>query len=98
MVMTQELVYTDNIYKEPPVITSKLFLNNTTQAVRLPKEVAFPPHVSEVEIIVQGNNRLLVPKKDLISWMLESPGFTDDFTTDPPENELPPREFSWDEE
>jgi antitoxin VapB len=41
---------------------TRLFTSNRTQAVRLPKDVAFPPEVEEVEIIRQGNARLLVPK------------------------------------
>lgn len=44
------------------VATTKLFMNNTTQAVRLPKDAAFPDDVTEVEIIVSGNARVIVPK------------------------------------
>lgn len=40
---------------------TRLFLSNTTQAVRLPKAVAFPDDVTEVEIIVDGDTRVLVP-------------------------------------
>jgi antitoxin VapB len=42
--------------------TTKLFVTNRTQAVRLPKELAFPPEVTEVEIIRQGSGVLVVPK------------------------------------
>jgi antitoxin VapB len=42
--------------------TTKLFVTNRTQAVRLPKELAFPPEVTEVEIIRQGSGVLIVPK------------------------------------
>lgn len=41
--------------------TTRLFHNNTTQAVRLSKDVAFPDDVSEVEVIVRGEARLIVP-------------------------------------
>lgn len=44
------------------VVVTKLFLNNKTQAVRLPKDVAFPDDVSEVEILVDGDARVIVPK------------------------------------
>lgn len=44
------------------VAATKLFLSNTTQAVRLPKDVAFPDDVVEVEIIVAGDARVVVPK------------------------------------
>jgi len=43
------------------VTTTKLFTNNTTQAVRLPKDVAFPDDVEEVDVVVVGDARLIVP-------------------------------------
>lgn len=53
------------------MVTSKLFLNHTTQAVRLPKEVAFSPEVTEVEILVQGDARVIVPKGKSWQWWYE---------------------------
>jgi antitoxin VapB len=44
------------------VTTTRLFLSNRTQAVRLPKDVAFPDDVTEVEILVAGEARIVVPK------------------------------------
>jgi antitoxin VapB len=38
-----------------------LFKSNQTQAVRLPKDVAFPDGVREVEIIKVGNSRVISP-------------------------------------
>lgn len=50
--------------------TTKLFKSNTTQAVRLPKDVAFPDGVTEVEIRVVGEGRLIVPKgRGLAHWL-----------------------------
>ncbi len=43
------------------VVKTRLFLSNRTQAVRLPKDVAFPPGVEEVEIIREGNRLVIVP-------------------------------------
>jgi antitoxin VapB len=40
---------------------STIFKTNKTQAVRLPKAVAFPEGVREVEIIVTGKGRLITP-------------------------------------
>lgn len=40
---------------------STVFKTNRTQAVRLPKSVAFPDTVREVEIIKLGQTRLIVP-------------------------------------
>ncbi|MCW2783906.1 MAG: Antitoxin VapB [Marmoricola sp.] len=76
------------------VATTKLFMNNTTQAVRLPKDVAFPDDVSEVEIIVSGNARVIVPKGGRIEYYLANrvPA-PDDFML---ERDQPPmQERSW---
>lgn len=48
--------------------TTKLFMSNRTQAVRLPKAVAFPDDVTEVEILVVGNARVIVPKGGRWEW------------------------------
>ena len=42
-------------------VTTTLFRSNKTQAVRLPKAVAFPGDVGEVEIIAIGSSRLICP-------------------------------------
>lgn len=51
--------------------TTKLFRSNTTQAVRLPKAVAFPSDVTEVEIIVDGEARVLVPAGRRIDYFFD---------------------------
>lgn len=38
-----------------------LFQNNRSQAVRLPKDVAFPAGVREVRILREGLRRVIVP-------------------------------------
>lgn len=48
--------------------TTKLFKSNTTQAVRLPKAVAFPEGVTEVEIVVDGDSRILRPVRADLAW------------------------------
>lgn len=40
---------------------STVFLTNRSQAVRLPKAVAFPEDVHQVEIIRLGQSRLISP-------------------------------------
>ncbi len=42
--------------------TTRLFHSSKTQAVRLPKAVAFPDGVEQVEVLVVGEARLIVPK------------------------------------
>jgi antitoxin VapB len=40
---------------------STVFVTNRSQAVRLPKALAFPEGVHQVEIIRLGNSRLITP-------------------------------------
>lgn len=73
------------------MVSSKLFLNNTTQAVRLPKDVAFPADVLEVDIIVQGEARILLPRGTGWSWWAEhAPRLPEDFALH--RDELSPEE------
>lgn len=52
---------------------TKLFQSNRSQAMRLPKDVAFPPAVSDVAIFRDGVRRVVVPANAV--W--------DDFFADP---------------
>lgn len=40
---------------------TSLFFSNRTQAVRLPKDVAFPPGVREVQILRDGPRVIIAP-------------------------------------
>lgn len=42
-------------------VTTSLFKSNKTQAIRLPKSVAFPDDVKEVEIMAVGATRIICP-------------------------------------
>ncbi|WP_220793301.1 type II toxin-antitoxin system VapB family antitoxin [Nocardioides stalactiti] len=53
------------------MVSTRLFMNNTTQAVRLPKAVAFPEEVTEVEIIVDGEARVIVPVGHRIDYFFD---------------------------
>jgi antitoxin VapB len=62
------------------VTTTKLFKSNQTQAVRLPKDVAFPDDVREVEIVKVGNSRIISPvghRWD--AFFARTPKVSDDF-------------------
>ncbi len=48
------------------MVATTLFKSNKSQAVRLPKDVAFPEDVREVIIIRDGNRRIIVPADS--SW------------------------------
>ncbi len=65
------------------VTKTKLFKSNQTQAVRLPKDVAFPEGVSEVEIVKDGNSRIITPvghRWD--SYFARKSKLSDDFLAD----------------
>ena len=56
-----------------------LFKSNKTQAVRLPKDVAFSEDVKEVEVLVVGESRIITPAKTCwASWFSGEPA-SDDF-------------------
>ena len=73
---------------------STIFLTNRSQAVRLPKAVAFPDDVHQVEIIRLGNSRLISPVgRRWDDVFLTGPRASDDFMTDrrqPPAEEREP--------
>lgn len=53
---------------------TKLFQSNRSQAVRLPKEVAFPADVSEVRILRDGARRVIAPADALWDDFFAAPG------------------------
>lgn len=70
---------------------STVFKTNRTQAVRLPKAMAFPEGVREVEIVRAGNSRIITPVgRRWDDFFLNGPVVSDDFMTerdDPPPEE-----------
>ena len=72
---------------------STVFTSNRSQAVRLPKPVAFPAGVHQVEIVKIGQSRLVSPVGH--RWddlFLNGPRATDDFMTDRAQPEPESRE------
>jgi antitoxin VapB len=73
---------------------SKVFITNRSQAVRLPKAMAFPGEVREVEIIKAGNSRIITPVgQRWTDFFLHGPRVSEDFMTerdDPPPEEREP--------
>lgn len=62
---------------------SKLFTSNKSQAVRLPKAVAFPEGVQEVEVTVVGKSRVISPVGS--RWddlFLNGPKLSEDFMSE----------------
>ena len=69
---------------------STLFKSNRSQAVRLPKDVAFSEDVHQVEIIKVGRSRVITPVGHRWDDLFESgPRASEDFMT---EREQPPPE------
>ncbi|NOX41881.1 MAG: AbrB/MazE/SpoVT family DNA-binding domain-containing protein [Alphaproteobacteria bacterium] len=61
---------------------ASVFKNNKSQAIRLPKRVALPPEVRQVDIVALGRARLIVPAGTAWeSWFAEGP-VTSDFMVD----------------
>jgi antitoxin VapB len=61
---------------------SSVFKSNKSQAIRLPKAVALPEHVKKVEIIAQGNTRLIVPAGGSWEAFFDGPRIDEDFLDD----------------
>ncbi len=51
-----------------------LFLSNRSQAVRLPKDVAFPKGVREVTVLRDGPRRVIVPANAAWDDFFDAPG------------------------
>jgi antitoxin VapB len=60
-------------------VHTRIFLSNRSQAVRLPKPVALPDSVKEVDIIAIGNQRLITPSGGSWDSWFDSPAVSDDF-------------------
>jgi len=65
-----------------PHVQTKVFKSNRSQAVRLPKAVAFPESIKEVEITAVGNRRIITPAGQSWDDWFAAPGVSSDFMTD----------------
>jgi antitoxin VapB len=62
-------------------VQTKLFKSNRSQAVRLPREVAFPKSVKEVEVTAIGRKRIIAPAGQSWDDWFEASGVSSDFMT-----------------
>lgn len=62
------------------MVRTTLFLTHKSQAVRLPRDVAFPDRVRDVTILRDGARRILIPSDALWDDFFDNPGI-----------DLPPR-------
>ena len=62
------------------MLTGSIFLNNRTQAVRLPAKARFPDDVKQVSVRVVGKDRILTPiEHTWDSFFLSDERVSDDF-------------------
>jgi antitoxin VapB len=71
-------------------VRTKIFKSNRSQAVRLPREVAFPDSVKDVEITAIGSKRMIAPAGQSWDEWFNAPGVSSDFMTErrQPEDQL----------
>ena len=63
--------------------TGTVFVNNRTQAVRLPLDVRLPEGVRKVEIRTKGQERIITPLgQSWDSFFLDGPRVSDDFLSE----------------
>jgi len=61
---------------------STVFVNNRTQAVRLPAELRFPENVKKVTVRAVGKERVIAPLMNTWdSFFIDYESVTDDFMT-----------------
>ena len=70
-----------------------VFVNNRTQAIRLPLDVRLPEGVHKVEIRVKGHERIIAPVgQTWDSFFLDTPPVADDFLEVRASQDQPERE------
>jgi len=75
------------------MLTSSVFENNRSQAVRIPAQVKFPAEVKKVTVRVVGNERILSPiEQSWDSFFLSNEQIDDDFITERASQEQAERE------
>ena len=92
---TAKQLYTIAIYFSLGVIMSigTVFVNNRTQAVRLPLDVRLPEGIQKVDIRVKGNERIIAPLgQTWDSFFLGGPTVSDDFLPERATQHQPERE------
>ena len=62
-------------------VHTRVFKSNKSQTVRLPKPVALPDAIVEVEIVSVGNTRIISPAGRSWDDWFDGPGVSSDFMT-----------------
>jgi len=69
-----------------------VFKSNTSQAVRIPRALALPETVKQVDIIRLGRARLIAPAGEAWDSWFEGEGVSDDFMCEREQPEIQERE------
>lgn len=71
-------------------IQTKIFKSNRSQAVRIPKEIAYPDSIRDIEITAIGNKRVILPAGQSWDDWFDGEGVSEDFMSDrkQPEDQL----------
>lgn len=70
-----------------------VFINNRSQAVRLPLDVRLPEGVHKVEVRAKGHERIITPLgRTWDSFFLNGPAVSDDFMAERASQDQPERE------
>lgn len=64
------------------MITTSVFKNNQSQAVRLPKSVALDESIKKVYITVMGKSRIITPVENTWDDWFAAKGVSEDFMQD----------------
>ena len=74
------------------MVQTKVFKSNQSQAVRLPKSVALPEDIKDVQIVAIGNARLITPVDQSWDLWFDEINVTDDFMSRRDQPEVQERE------
>lgn len=73
--------------------TTTVFINNRSQAVRLPAQLRLPDHIKRVDVRARGCERIIAPlEQTWDSFFLEGLQVADDFLKERASQEQPARE------
>jgi antitoxin VapB len=64
------------------MVQTTVFKSNTSQAVRLPKDVALPENIKLVDVVAVGNTRIISPAGTAWDEWFENGSVSDDFMVD----------------
>lgn len=61
---------------------ASVFKTNKSQAIRLPKRVAYPDDVKQVDIVVEGRSRIITPAGEAWDTWFDGEGVSEDFMSE----------------